>query len=537
MTQDLTQVSEHLRKVIEAGRVDEAIEMVIALLSQLREKNTELELRVAKLLRHQFGRNSEKVDPGQLALFLSQLAEVPPGAASQHPEVELPRPSPKPRDRHGRKPLPAHLPREPVVHEPPEEEKRCARCGKPKKRIGEDRSDELEFVPGHFKVREHIRPKYACCDCEDGVVQAPAPDRVIDGGRPGPGLLAHVLLSKYKDHVPLHRLRGIYQRSGVSIAVSTLADWVGAGARAFEPIAQAIGKQALASHLLQTDDTGLRVLDPDHPHGIKRGHIWVYVGDHLWSAFHYTPDWKGEGPQGFLKGREGWIQADGYKGYDALFSREGATAIEVGCWSHARRGWVDALEGGDVRAAIAVKLVGKLFEVERAATEAKEDPDQRLLRRLRDSKPVLDQLARWVADVAKFEPPKSPLAKAAGYVINQWKPLNRFLEDGRLPIDNNASERALRAIALGRKNYLFAGSDVGAARAATLYTIIGTCALCGVEPWAYLADVLEKLASGWPNGRLAELLPPNWKAARAAESGPAPPAAEVAPASASPPAA
>ncbi len=329
---DLKSIAEHLRKVIGEGRVEDAVEMVVALLAQLREKNTELELRLGKLLRHQFGRRSEKIDPGQLALFLSQLADLPPAAAAEPEKTELPRPAPKPPERHGRKPLPAHLLREAVVHEPPEEEKRCARCGKPKKRIGEDTSEELEFVPGHFKVKTHVRPKYACCDCEDGVVQAPAPDRVVEGGRPGPGLLAHVLVSKYKDHVPLHRLRGIYQRSGVSIAVSTLSNWVAAGAAAFEPIAEAIGQRALASHLLQTDDTGLRVLDPEHPHGIKRGHIWVYVGDAIWAAFRYTPNWKGEGPQGFLDGRKGWVQADGYKGYDALFNREAPGSVITFPW-------------------------------------------------------------------------------------------------------------------------------------------------------------------------------------------------------------
>jgi transposase len=199
------------------------------------------------------------------------------------------------------------------------------------------------------------------------VVIAPPAAKPIDGGLPGPGLLAHVLVSKYKDHLPLHRLSGIYARSGVDLKASTLGDWVAAGTDGLEPIARAIWRNALAAHLLQSDDTGIKVLDKDHPNRVKRGHLWVYLGDGKWCAFVYTPDWKGEWPQTFLAERKGWLQVDGYAGYDDLFSRAGATAIEVSCWAHARRGFVETLEAGDLRAAIPVELIRQLYAIERAA--------------------------------------------------------------------------------------------------------------------------------------------------------------------------
>jgi transposase len=533
---DIKGITEHLRKVLTDGRVDEALGMVESLLAQLRARNTELELQILKLKKHQFGQRSEKVDPDQLALFLSQAQaesnEIDAAvkaileAAAPGPETPIPAPKPRPRQGHGRKPLPAHLPREEIILEPAAEEKICATCGGEKACIGYERSEVLEFVPATFKVIEYARAKCACRKCGDGVVIAPPAAKPIDGGLPGPGLLAHVLVSKYKDHLPLHRLSGIYARSGVDLKASTLGDWVTAGTDALDPIARAIWRNALGAHLLQSDDTGIKVLDKDHPNGVKRGHLWVYLGDGRWSAFVYTPDWKGEWPQSFLAERKGWLQVDGYAGYDDLFTREGATAIEVSCWAHARRGFVETLEAGDLRAAIPVELIRQLYAIERAATDAGEDHEARRERRQREAPPIIAALGRWMADTYNKEPPKSPLAKACYYAIARWEGLKRFLEDGRLPLDNTASERALRQVAVGRNNYLFAGSDQGGERAAIAYTVIGTCMLAGVDPLAYLTDVFQKLAAGWPHRRLDELLPPNWAASRAAELTAASPVAE-----------
>jgi transposase len=533
---DIKGITEHLRKVLTDGRVDEALGMVESLLAQLRARNTELELQILKLKKHQFGQRSEKVDPDQLALFLSQAQaesnEIDAAvkaileAAAPGPETPIPAPKPRPRQGHGRKPLPAHLPREEIILEPAAEEKICATCGGEKACIGYERSEVLEFVPATFKVIEYARAKCACRKCGDGVVIAPPAAKPIDGGLPGPGLLAHVLVSKYKDHLPLHRLSGIYARSGVDLKASTLGDWVTAGTDALDPIARAIWRNALGAHLLQSDDTGIKVLDKDHPNGVKRGHLWVYLGDGRWSAFVYTPDWKGEWPRSFLAERKGWLQVDGYAGYDDLFTREGATAIEVSCWAHARRGFVETLEAGDLRAAIPVELIRQLYAIERAATDAGEDHEARRERRQREAPPIIAALGRWMADTYNKEPPKSPLAKACYYAIARWEGLKRFLEDGRLPLDNTASERALRQVAVGRNNYLFAGSDQGGERAAIAYTVVGTCMLAGVDPLAYLTDVFQKLAAGWPHRRLDELLPPNWAASRAAELTAASPVAE-----------
>ena len=522
---DIKGVSEHLRTVIAAGQVDAAMAMVEKLLA----RNAELELQIMKLQRHQFGRRSEKLDPDQLALFVAQAQaearEVDAALqaileAVKDPEAPIPPPALRPRKGHGRKPLPAHLPREEVVHQPSPEELTCATCGGQKECVGHERSETLEFVPASFKVIVDLRAKCACRRCGDGVVVAPVPAKVIDKGLPGPGLVAHVLVSKYKDHLPLHRLSGIYARSGVELNSSTLGDWVAAGTDALLPIARAIWRRSVASHLLQSDDTGIKVLDSDHPNGVKRGHLWVYLGDGAWSSFVYTPDWKGSGPQTFLADRKGWLQVDGYAGYDPLFEREGATAVLVACWAHARRGFVETLEAGDLRAAIPVDLIGKLYTIERAATEAGEDHHARLARRLREAPPILDALGKWIADTYNAEPPKSALAKACHYAINRWQALRRFLEDGRLPLDNTASERALRQVAVGRANYLFAGSDQGGERAAIAYTVISTAMLAGLDPLVYLTDVFRKIADGWPNRRLDELLPPNWAAVRAAPAAP-----------------
>jgi len=440
---DIKGITEHLRTVLAAGRVDDAMAMVEAILTQLRDRNAELELQVLKLQRHQFGRRSEKLDPDQLALFVAKAQAEAKNidaamkaileATAPRPEDPIRPPKLRPRTGHGRKELPDHLPREEIVHQPAAEELVCATCGGEKVCIGYERSETLEFVPGSFKVIVDARAKCACRKCGDGVVVAPVPPKVIDKGLPGPGLVAHVLVSKYKDHLPLHRLSGIYARSGVDLKPSTLGDWVAAGTDSLEPIAHAIWKRSVESHLLQSDDTGIRVLDADHPNGVKRGHLWVYLGDATWSSFVYTPDWKGEGPQSFLAERKGWLQVDGYKGYADLFEREGATAVEVACWAHSRRGFVETLEGGDLRAAIPVELIGRLYAIERAATDAGEDHEARLARRLREAPPILDAFGKWVADTYNAEPPKSALAKACFYVINRWQQLRRFLEDGRVP--------------------------------------------------------------------------------------------------------
>lgn len=509
-----------LVEMIAAGQSGEAIEMVIALLATLREQNTKLELDRMRLLRKHLGQTSERMKSPQLDFLLSLLDNADP-AESTAAEAAAPGDAPSgelkvppvivPKGKGGRKPLPEHLPRTDLVHPIPDEERACPRCGADRICIGHEVSEILEIEPAQFRVERHLREKVACKECEQSVETAPAPEKVIPKGRPGPTLLAHVMISKYADHLPLTRQHKIYLREGVEVSVSTMAEWVAAVHKVVLPLAQRCAAHALAAHVLQADDTGIKVLDQDSPSGAKKGHLWCYVGDATWAAFDYTTTWAKEGPHRFLRDRRGWLVADAYRGYDAIFSRKDATAVEVGCWAHARRRFVELAQAGDARAAPMVKLIAQLYEIERDATTNQLSADERAVQRRERGDPLLMEIGRLCAHIINTMPPKDELTGAAGYIVNQWDALRRFVEDGRLPLDNTLVERALRPIAIGRKNYLFCGSDAGAERAASMYTLLGTCALVGAEPRAYLVDILRKLElERWPMKRIDELLPPNW---------------------------
>ena len=490
-----------LSTLLEADRKDEALELFVSLLSQLAADHDKLQHQLRLMLKDRFGRKTERIDPAQLRLFLDELGRAATVQDDARPVVAHVRR--KPIERKGSKTvIPESIPREVVRLEPDEAQKTCG-CGAAKTCIGCETSQVLELVPAQFKVIVYERAKYACRRCEgEGVVIAPVPAKPIDGGLPGFGLMADVLIKKYAEHLPLHRIREIYKRHGPDISVSTLADWVGAGAEALEPVAAEIRRQVLASWVVQTDDTPLTVLDRSKAGGSKRGHMWAYLGDAVWVAYDYRPTRSGAGPCEFFGLREGWVQADAAGAFEPLFAQ--GRAKEAGCWSHARRYFVEALDT-DKRAALALKWIGDLFETERDA--AGRSPEERLALRIERSRPVLDALGAWIAETSKSTPPKSPLGKALTYAANQWRPLHRFLEDGRLEIHNNACERALRRIAVGRNSWLFAGSDAGAERAAVIYTVLGTCRLRGVEPFAWLKDVLEKLATGWKQSEISALLP------------------------------
>jgi transposase len=401
------------------------------------------------------------------------------------------------------------LPRDVIRHELPEGERRCATCGVPKSPIGEDVSELLELVPAHFRVQEHHRVKYACGRCKDGVQTAPGPIKLIDKGLAGPGLLAHVAVSKYEDHIPLHRLSEMYARGGVELASSTLCGWVEAVAEEVRPVVERIWEKALGAHALQTDASGLKVLDRDDPAGIRTGTMWCFVGDEKYVVFRYAPTGSGEdGPWKFLAGREGYLQADAATVFDRLYNGAKAHATEVGCWSHARRKF-HALVDSDARVAYPLKLISQLYRLEDLADRrGLDDEARRELRRERAS-PILERLERWLKSTMAGEPPASALAKACAYCVNQWVALNEFRYDGLLALDNNCCERQIRSLAVGRKNYLFAGSDAGAERAAILYSLLRTAALAGIDTYAYLIKLLERLASGWPQRRIDELLPEN----------------------------
>jgi len=517
-TTDIDEVRQLLKGLGSDGRFDEAVDLVISLLENLRDKNSRLELRLRKLLRDKYGRKGEGISTEQLSLLLGELSaaggEEPGSDDGAVVPLDLPPEKKEKKKRkvtpHGRRRLSEDLEREEIELPVEGPDRVCVRCGQEKERIGHDRSEVLEFVPAHFKVLVYLREKLACKKCGDGVVVAAAADKVIERGLPGPGLLAQVVVDKYADHLPLNRQAKRYGRLGVDLPRSTLSDWNGAAADLLGPVAQLIRQRVLDAYLLGADGTHLKVLDKRHEANIKRGSLWCYVGDGVHACFDYTPNEKKEGPQSFLRDRVGYIQADADPKLNDLFKGPEAKAIEVGCWMHDRRYWVEALDAGDLRAAHPLEIIKKLYKVEKEARKQRAGPDAIKRMRQKRSMPLLIELGKWIAKTWDGERPTSPLAEAMGYTLRQWEALKRYTEDGRLPIDNGGVERAIRTVALGRRNYLFAGSDTGAERAAIAYTILGSCALVGIDPWAYLRDVFAKLASGWPMSRIEELLPSVW---------------------------
>lgn len=510
-----------LESLLQAGDHERLVETLVDLYSELSRENDRLRLRILELTRQVHGRSSEKIDPNALRKALEELrerefaqqAKDQPEAAPDEPAA--PRPAPpkspaKPRKPHpGRAPLPTHLPREERRHALAEADRVCECCQQPKQRIREEVAERLDYVPSRFVVIRDVTEVYGC-DCGfSKPVAAAMPPRVIDGGLPEPGLLAHVVILKYEDHQPLNRQSKIFAREGVTLSPNTLMEWIRAAAETLQPLARRIHKRVVRSWVIQSDDTGLLVLDKDKPQGARKGHLWANVGDGRFVSYHYSPDWKHEHPAGFLKGCAGYLQTDGYKGYDALTGGP-ALAIRVGCFMHVRRYFLKAFKAGAIDAAIPIDIIQRLYRIERASKEAGEDHDTRLARRREFSAPLLDELDAWLARHDGRHEPRSPLGKAITYLKGQRGALGAFLVDGQIELDNGAVERALRGIAVGRHNWLFAGSDAGAERAAILYTVITSAKLHGLEPYAYLRDVLEKLGAGWPNRRLDELMPDRW---------------------------
>ena len=377
----------------------------------------------------------------------------------------------------------------------------------------------LEKIPARLKVIRHVRPSYACRACE-AILQAPAPDLPIEKGRPGPGLLAHVLVAKYLDGLPLYRLSAILEREGVEIERQTLADWVGRGAWWLSRLAEAIGAYALSHGIIWTDDTPIAVLAPGRGR-TRQGRFWVYAFDpRPWqrngapAAFYrYSPDRKGERPRGHLENFEGWMHADGYTGYDALTQPRGnrpPQITHVACMAHARRKLFEVYEA--TKSPIAEQALRRIAALYAIEAEINGQPaEQRLAERQARSKPLLDDLHEWLLTQRRRLSGKSTLGKAIQYALNRWDALARYLEDGRLSIDNNLAERQLRGIALTRKNFLFLGSDTGGERAAIIYTVAETAKLNGLDPEAYIAAVIDRLCRGHTIDRIHEILPWNFK--------------------------
>jgi transposase len=523
----LRQIQQSARALFEQGAVEETWEFFLSALEAVLVKNRELELLVAKLRRERRGTRSERLDPAQLSLLLEALldqegpeAAIDPEAearadAALDDEIERAEQAQPATPRKKRKAGPGwqtrEVPRQVHHIEVPEAKRTCADCGRAMPRIGEDVSRRLEYVPAHFVEHEYHLDKYACGRCKEGVTTAPGPAQVLERSAADASLLAHLVVSKFADHTPLHRLSRIYARSGVELPVSTLADWTAGVGDLVAPLVDRLVTRVLAAYIVRTDATGLRVLDPKSPEHIERGSIWAYVGDDRDVLFRYTRTGEGAtGPWDFLAGRRGYIQADAANVFDRLFNGLVASATELGCWSHGRRRLV-ARQEMDCRVAYPLKLIGRLYRIEHLADVQQLTPGARAELRQERSTPVLDQLRRWFGATHVSEPPSTDLRKAADYVLNHWAALTRFVTDGRVSLDNNVCEQQLRDIALGRKNYLFAGSHEAAKRAADLYSLTRTCAQYGVPPLPYFTDVLAKLASGWAADRLDELLPHRWR--------------------------
>jgi transposase len=523
--QDLSDVRAMLSKLLADGRGDEMVAMVVGLMEKLLTKNSQLEWRLQVALRQLYRKRSEKVSPEQLALFLSQLedgeaakanVEVTPPATTEHNSGSSgDKAKSKTKLRPTRKPLSSDLPREVRTVEPSPEDMRCENCGGQKSKMGVEVRETLEFVPAKLVVIEERLTKCVCKKCAEGVVMGKATPKPIEGARPGPGLLAKLLVDKYDDSTPLYRQAKEWRRLGAELSTSTMGDWVAGGIDLMEPLWKFARGNTLVRVLVSLDDTHLPVLDRDHPAGIKKGHLWAFLGDFDQVMFYeYTPTWEGEGPRKILAGFKGkFVQADGYAGIDKYFESPNAPT-RVGCLGHCRRKFVAALDAKDMRAAVPISLFAQLYAIEAQAREDKIGPDELLARRQALSRPLMDRLGEVVEGLRGKAVPKSPMGKAITYAINQWSTLVAFLTDGRIPIDNLHVERRHRVVALGRRNYLFCGSDEGARRHAIISTVLGNCALAGVNSFAYLRDVIAKLAGDWPNARIAELMPAAWAAAQ-----------------------
>jgi transposase len=475
-----------------------------------------LKFEIARLRRMQFGRSSERITRRIEQLEL-RLEELETGAAEETSKAEAEeRAAPIPeRATPKRKPLPEHLPRQEMVHEP-EGDGACAcpACGAGMAKLGEDVTEVLDYVPGRFQVIRHVRPKYACKAC-DAIAQAPSPALPTPRGRATPATLAHLLVSKYCDHLPLYRQSEIYARDGVDLDRSTLCDWVGQAAWLLQPIVDGIRRHVFAAEKIHGDDTPVPVLAPGNGK-TKTGRLWVYVRDDRpfcgpappAAAYFFSPDRRGEHPARHMASFTGFLQADGYAGFEALFdtARPGRGSImEVACWAHCRRKFFDAWEATKSSVAKeALDRIGALYGIEEKARFA--PPAERLTHRT-GTGPLLEAFFDWADGAVAKLSAKSALAEAFRYTIKRREALTRFVTDARLEIDNNIAENALRAIALGRKNYLFAGSDTGGDRAAAIYTIMHTAKLNSVNPEVYLRDALAKIADGHPINRIDELMP------------------------------
>jgi transposase len=481
-----------------------------AMLIAERVRNERLLQIIKELQRHRFGRRAETLPEDQMLLGLEDVEQVAAsGEAESDAANAAERAKRSAKRRVNRGSLPAHLPRVEMVVDI--DDHACPCCGKALHRIGEDTSERLDIVPAQFRVLVVRRPKYACRACENGVVQAPAPSRLIEGGLPTEATVAQVLVSKYADHLPLYRQAQIYARQGIDLDRSTLADWVGRAAFMLRPVHQRLLAALKSSSKLFADETTAPVLDPGRGR-TKLGQLWAYArDDRPWGgtdppgvAYVYAPDRKAERPITHLAGFKGILQVDGYGGYRALAER-GEVQLAF-CWSHVRRRFYELAAAGPAPIATeTLERIAALYAIEKDIRGR--SAEERRAVRQKMSQPIVDNLEPWLRAKLALISQKTKLAEAIRYALSRWEGLTRFLDDGRIEIDSNVVERSIRPIALNRKNALFAGSDGGGEHWAVIASLIETCKLTGVDPRAYLTDVITKIVNGHTNNRIDELLP------------------------------
>jgi transposase len=467
------------------------VRQLLAEVGRLRAENAELRGKLDQALKHRFGRRSERQDT----------------PASPKPE------QPRKAAPHGRTALPEHLPRREVVHDLTEAERLCPGCGQPRTCIGAQTAEQLDLEPARFFVLRTVRKSYACPHCDPAVVPAEqrlrtaGPEQVgpLAKGLCGPGLLAHVLTAKFADHAPLHRLAGQLARAGVEVARSTLGDWLAGAADLLDPLYRLMHQRLLLSRVLHGDDTSvkLRVPGADRTH---KAHLWTCIGDadYPYVVFDFTKGYSADGPEAFLQGYRGYLQADALAQYEGLYGPD--RVRHCCCWAHARRKFVAAADGGEERAQAALTGIGQLYAIERelppllppSDDPAAQEPrrhreEQRRQQRRQQAEPVLAELKQRLDEQRPQALPKSALGQAIGYALNHWEALTRYLEQGYLAIDNNLCERTLRAIALGRNNWGVVGSETGGRTAAVLYTVVLTCKHLAIDPFTYLREALPGL--------------------------------------------
>lgn len=481
--------------------------------SQQQELLDKLTHELALLKRCLFGARRERLteDPRQQNLFEVGEAQGPEtddedsSAADESPAEEQRRK----RRGHGRKPLPQFLPRQTIEHTLPQTELGCPCCGQEREKISRVVSEQLEHTPASLFVLEHVQITYACKKCQEQVVTAPKPAQPIEKGVAGPGLLAHVITAKYVQHLPLYRQEEIFARKGILIRRSTLAGWMAGAAECLLPLQRLMVRRVLSGDVLGTDDTPVKVLDPELDH-TRTGRFWAYVGDdaHRYTVYDYTASRKRDGPQQFLKDYRGVLQADAFGGYDGIFLKSNGRIVEAACCAHARRKFFDVRETAPALAHQALAFFSRLYAVEHDAQSL--SPEARCALRQQQSVPILNDMHEWLSEQLRGLRPKSAVTGAIKYSLKNWDALCRFTTDGNIPIDNNRTERALRAQAVGRKNWLFLGSDNGGQTAAVLYSIVASAKRHHLDPEAYLTDVLRRLPAITNPLALRELLPDRW---------------------------